>query len=151
MANRRTNISDAEFTQGTNGRGEPWASLDLSGEHLGVRVEELAPGTTSSYHHYHTLEEEHVLVLSGTAILHLGSAEHELGEGDHVWFAAGEQAAHHIHNQTSETFRFLVFGERKDGDVVVYPEGQVMLVRALGNRQFTYRDRVIPTEPSSKK
>ena len=136
-----TNINDSEFEETALQRGGTWRRLDLSGEHLGVRIEELAPGGTSSFHHYHSLEEEHVLVLSGTATLHLGSDEHDLREGDHVWFAAGEETAHHIENRGAGNFRFLVFGERKQGDVVFYPNGPVMMVKALNGALFTYEKR----------
>jgi len=63
---RSTNAPDAWREEQTP-RGETWRYLDLSGEHLGVRIEELQPGASSSVHHYHTLEEEHVLVLEGAA------------------------------------------------------------------------------------
>lgn len=146
MVNRLRNIHDAELEECTSSRGGRWRQLDLSGKHLGVRIEELPPGGTSSVHHYHTLEEEHVLALSGTATLHLGSEEVDLREGDHVWFAAGDETAHHIENRSKDDFRYLVFGERKAGDVVVYPNGPVMMVKALGWKQVTYRERPKPDE-----
>jgi uncharacterized cupin superfamily protein len=135
-----TNIGTAEFEQITTSRGEHLRQLDISGKHLGVRIEELQPGGTSSVHHYHTLEEEHVLVLSGEATLHLGSEQYTLRPGDHVWFEAGKQMAHHIENTSSEHFRFLVFGERLEGDTVFYPNGPVMMVKAHGRALFEYRD-----------
>lgn len=58
-----THTGSADYQQGNSDRDEPpWRFLDLSGEQLGVRIEELQPGGTSSYHHYHSAEEEHVLV-----------------------------------------------------------------------------------------
>jgi uncharacterized cupin superfamily protein len=144
MGQKFTNIHNTDFEEGTTPRGGRWRHLDLSGEHLGVRIEEIPPGSTSSFHHYHTLEEEHVLALSGVATLHLGSDEHELGEGDHVWFRAGDETAHHLENRGPKDFRFLVFGERMTGDVVVYPNGPVMMVKALGWKQFTYEERAVP-------
>lgn len=144
MNNRITNINTAIYQEGEAQREEtPWRFLDLSGEHLGVRIEETPPAGTSSYHHYHMQEEEHVLVLAGTATLHLGDADIELKEGDHVWFPAGEEVAHHIENSVSAPFRFLVFGERKQDDVVFYPNGPVMLVKtSRGMQQYTYEKRV---------
>jgi uncharacterized cupin superfamily protein len=138
------NIHTAKFKEGLNSRGDHWRHVDLSGEHLGVRVEELPPGATSSYHHYHSLEEEHVLVLSGVATLHLGEAVRELHEGDHVWFAAGDETAHHLENRGPGNLKYLVFGERKAGDVVVYPGGPVMLIRALGGKLVTYDESNVP-------
>jgi uncharacterized cupin superfamily protein len=140
MKKRVTNIHTATYEQGESQRGEAtWRFLDLSGEHMGVRVEETPPRGTSSHHHYHLQEEEHVLVLAGSATLHLGDAAVELNEGDHVWFPAGEEVPHHIENTSSKPFRFLVFGERKAEDVVFYPRGSVMLVKsARGWQRYGY-------------
>ncbi|HEX7037918.1 MAG TPA: cupin domain-containing protein [Pseudomonadales bacterium] len=135
-----TNINEASFEEVRTARGKTLRQLDLSGSHLGGRIEDLPPGGTSSIHHYHTLEEEHVLVLSGSATLHLGTEEHELREGDHVCFLAGEPAPHHIENRSSGNFKFLVFGERNPGDTVFYPNGSVMMVKAAGGALYRYED-----------
>jgi uncharacterized cupin superfamily protein len=135
---RITNIRTSPLIETPTRRGDTWRHLDLGGDHLGVRIEELQPGDVSSIHHFHTLEEEHVLALSGAATLHLGADQIGLNEGDHVWFPAGEAVAHHIENHTASPFRYLVFGERQAGDVIVYPKGRVMLVKALGNVLFRY-------------
>ncbi len=125
--------------KGVNSRGEEWRYLDISGDHLGARIEELAPGDKSSVHHYHSAEEEHVLVLDGSATLYLGGESSELVAGDHVWFAAGIEVPHHIENTSEAAFKFLVFGERNPNDVVVYPDHEVFLVKGLGTSQYTYR------------
>ena len=144
MSDRITNTNTATYETGESQRDEaPWRFLDLSGEHLGVRIEETPPAGTTSYHHYHTQEEEHVLVLGGTATLHSGDEAIVLNEGDHVWFPAGEEVAHHIENSSSEPFRYLVFGERKTDDVVFYPEGPVIMVKSSQGKQlYTYEKRV---------
>ena len=144
MSDRITNANTATYETGESQRDEaPWRFLDLSGEHLGVRIEETPPAGTTSYHHYHTQEEEHVLVLGGTATLHSGDDAIVLHEGDHVWFPAGEDVAHHIENSSSKPFRYLVFGERKTDDVVFYPEGPVIMVKSSQGKQlYTYEKRV---------
>ena len=120
-----------------------WSYLDLSGDHLGLRIEKLEPGDESSIHHYHTLEEEHVIVLEGVGTLVLGTDEHPLGKGDHVWFRAGDEVGHHLVNRSTEAFTFLVIGERRRGDVCVYPDDGVALVKALnsGWKQFDITPR----------
>jgi len=118
-----------------------WKYIDLSGKHLGVRVEAIPPGGTSSIHHYHSAEEEHVLLLEGSATLVVDDREEPLRQGDHVWFEAGVEQPHHLENRTGTDCRILVFGERKSGDVVVYPEHRVMMVKALGWKQFDYEKR----------
>lgn len=135
------NISDLKehWQQERSPRGEPWKYRELSGEHLGVRLEELSPGATSSEHHYHTSEEEHVVMLQGEATLVLGENRYPLRQGQHVWFAAGDEIPHHLVNTTVEPCQYLVFGERKKDDVVVYPGHEVMMIKALDFRQVTYR------------
>jgi uncharacterized cupin superfamily protein len=134
-------------------QSEPWQSFsdendkhdyqykELSGEHLGARIEELAPGGTSSHHHFHTSEEEHLFMLTGEAILLFGDEEIPVSVGDHIWFRAGDENAHHFENRSDSACSYLVYGERKADDVVLYPIAGVMMVKALGNRQFTYRPR----------
>ncbi|MDH3643481.1 MAG: cupin domain-containing protein [Gammaproteobacteria bacterium] len=144
MAKQITNIHRAELEEKKSHRGEPdWRCLDLGGEHLGVRIEELPPGSNSSYHHYHTAEEEHVLVLEGAATLHLGDETVEIGKGDHVLFPAGEEVAHHIENSSTDSFTYLVFGERRQDDVVMYPKSSIALVKsAHGHRFYTYEEYI---------
>lgn len=141
MDRKPINIDTAKWEGGTNSRGESWRYLDLSGDHLGVRLEELPPGGTSSYHHFHTEEEEHVLILEGTATLFLGAEQHAVGKGDHFCFLANHEEAHHFENTGSKPLKFLVFGERKPGDLVVYPDHGTMFLRALGGKLVNYAER----------
>jgi uncharacterized cupin superfamily protein len=138
-----TNVHSGEFVTEASPRSERWTHLDLDSARLGVRVEILEPGEHSSFHHWHTQEEEHVLVLEGTATLVLGPEdareEIELEVGDHVCFRAGDETAHHLENRSRDPVRFLEFGERLASDVVVYPDAQVMMVKAMDFAQFTYR------------
>ncbi len=142
MRDRVTNIFSASLERRKSARGESdWRCLDLSGEHLGVRIEELPPGSNSAYHHYHVAEEEHVIVLNGTATLHIGDDAVEISKGDHVRFPAGEEVAHHIQNTSEEPVTYLVFGERKRDETVFYPESSIVLVKSSqGNRWYTYEE-----------
>ena len=140
---RLTNIHSTPLLPGESYRGEaPGRYLDLSGEHLGVRIEEALPGTTSSVNHYHTAEEEHVIALEGEATLHLGEDAIALRAGDHVCFPAGEAIGHHIENTSAAPFRFLIIGERKQDDVVFYPKNDVVLVKSSAGRAvYNYTPR----------
>ncbi len=143
MDARITNIHTTAFAEIKSPRDEPVGrSLNLDGEHLGVRIEVLPPGSSSSYHHYHSAEEEHVLLLEGNATLYLGDQPIALKAGDQVLFPAGNEVAHHIENRSNEPVKYLVFGERKADDIVFYPEGAVMLVKsAAGHRWYDYVTR----------
>lgn len=141
MSHEITNIETAQWREDTSARGGTWRYIDLSGDHLGVRIEELAPGEHSSYHHYHTTEEEHLLVIAGAATLCLGDDRVALKAGDHVCFKAGDATAHHVRNETQEPVKYLVFGERNEGDVVFYPDASVALVKAMSRQTYHYKPR----------
>jgi uncharacterized cupin superfamily protein len=100
--------------------------------HVGVQIEELAPGAQSSPAHYHMLEEEQVLVLEGKVTLRLGTDRYEMKAGDHVCFPAGQTAGHCLINESDSVCRFLVIGEKNPNEVCVYTDSQKVMVRSLG-------------------
>ena len=140
---------DENWIEETTFRGEPWKYRGLSGEHLGVWIEILEPGATSSEHHYHTTEEGHLIILEVEGTLPLCEDKSQVQAGDHMWFKAGDAVAHHIRNTSNEPLRFLVFGERKREDVVDYPTYQVMMIKAEDYRRLTYRDIPNTSESST--
>ncbi|NJR62802.1 MAG: cupin domain-containing protein [Cyanobacteria bacterium CRU_2_1] len=110
------------------------------GSHMGVVMEELAPGKQSCPAHYHLLEEEHLLILEGQATLRMGEQTYEVSAGDYVCFPAGQAVAHTLMNNSTAPCRFLVIGEDNPHDVVVYPDSEKVLVRAT---QEIYRKAVL--------
>ena len=56
---------------------------------------------TSSEHHFHTTEEEHVVVLAGEATLVSGEERYAVREGQHMWFRAGDETPHHLVNTST--------------------------------------------------
>jgi uncharacterized cupin superfamily protein len=99
------------------------------GSHVGVLIEELPPGKQSCPAHYHFLEEEHVFMLAGRAVLRLGEKRFPLSAGDYVCFPAGQQAGHCLVNEGDAPCRYLVIGEKNPNDVVVYPDSGKVLVK----------------------
>ena len=91
---------------------------------VGVGLVELPPGSDTRPAHYHSLEEEHLYVLSGTAILRLRAEELELRQGDYVCFPAGQEIFHHLENRCDEPCRYLMIGERNPADRVVHEESR---------------------------
>lgn len=92
------------------------------GTHVGVVMEELAPGQQSNMRHYHMLEEEHVLVLEGSMTLLLGDSSHEMSAGGYVCFPAGQKIGHALVNRGQSICHYLLIGERNPHDVIVYPD-----------------------------
>ncbi|MCH8621510.1 cupin domain-containing protein [Undibacterium sp. TS12] len=101
-------------------------------QHVGVSMEELAPGKQACPNHYHHLEEEQLMMLEGTATLRLGDDNYVLVAGSYVVFPAGQKAGHSIYNHSDAPCRYLVIGERNPHDVVVYPDSNRVGVRLTG-------------------
>jgi uncharacterized cupin superfamily protein len=100
--------------------------------HVGVCMEEIAPGRQTYPAHYHMLEEEHLLVLEGHPTLRLGEKRYELGPGSYVCFPAGQKAGHALVNHTDEPVRYLIIGERDPSEVIVYTDCGRVGVRLTG-------------------
>jgi uncharacterized cupin superfamily protein len=111
-------------------------SLAAMGEHyrVGVAIEELDPGKQTAPAHYHIFEEEHVFVLDGALTVRLGAESYRMRTGEYVCFPAGQRAGHCLINNTAETCRYVIVGERNPNEVVIYTDSNKVLVRALGRR-----------------
>lgn len=120
------------FTHGRFGSRFRQLSAFGGGSHVGVVMEELAPGLQSNMRHYHMLEEEHVLVLEGAMTLLLGDESFEMSAGSYVCFPAGQKAGHALVNRGQTVCRYLLIGERNPHDVIVYPDTGRVGVRLTG-------------------
>lgn len=102
------------------------------GSRVGVLIEELPPGRQSVPFHWHTREEEHLYFLSGRATLRLGDERHAVKAGDYVCFPAGQALGHCLINDSAESCRYLVIGERSPDDVCTYPDSGKVMIRSAG-------------------
>lgn len=102
--------------------------------HVGVAIEELAPGMQSAPAHYHIFEEEHLYVLEGSLSVRIGDGAHDMKAGDYVCFPAGQRAGHCLLNNSGKVCRYVIVGERNLDEVVVYTDSSKVLVRSLGRR-----------------
>lgn len=115
---------------------------------VGVLIEGPPPGRRCAPRHYHLLEEEHALVLEGEVTLLLrdltqgegteteaAETRHVMGPGDYVCFPAGLAVAHSFVNSGDGPCSYLMIGERNPADVVVLPDSNKAVVRALPRAQ----------------
>jgi uncharacterized cupin superfamily protein len=100
--------------------------------HVGVAMEELAPGMQACPNHYHHLEEEQLYIIEGSLTLRLGDKTYLMSAGSYVVFPAGQKLGHSLTNHTSAVCRYLVLGERNPHDVIVYPDSNRVTVRLSG-------------------
>jgi uncharacterized cupin superfamily protein len=91
-------------------------------ERVGISVDVLPPGRRTSWPHAEADEEEFVFVLEGHPQAWIDGVLHDLGPGDFVGFPAGTGIAHTIINNTDETVRLLVGGDKsRKGSRAHYP------------------------------
>lgn len=117
------------------------------GSQISLAMEVLEPGRQANPAHYHTAEEEHVLMLEGSATLMLGARRYILLPGHYVCFPAGQRAGHALYNHTDTPCRYLVLGNPQPHDVAVFPDTGRVEVRALhqgfrGDAQMAYWDGI---------
>ena len=107
---------------------------------IGVNLTRLKPGVMSAQRHWHTHEDEFVIVLEGELVLITDGGEQVLGPGMTAGFPAGSGDGHHLINRTDADALYLEVGNRDKMDDVNYPD--IDLIRRVedGNRVFLHRN-----------
>lgn len=89
---------------------------------FGVNLVELQPGAASSQRHWHSHEDEFVMVVSGELVLVTDEGETLMRAGDCAAFPAGKPNGHHILNRSWGPGVVLCVGSRMPGDKATYPD-----------------------------
>jgi uncharacterized cupin superfamily protein len=97
---------------------------------LGGSIWELDPGESTCPYHYEGVEEEWVVVLTGTPILRDPDGEHELAPGDVVCFLQGPDGAHKLTNRSDAVVRVLMLSTMpaKELSICIYPDSEKVSV-----------------------
>jgi uncharacterized cupin superfamily protein len=108
----------------------------IGAEHLGASVYEVDPGESVNPYHYEGVEEEWLLVLSGSPTLRDPDGEHQLEAGDVVCFRAGPGGAHKVTNRSETVARVLMLSTipRNEISICVYPDSEKVSVWPPGRR-----------------
>ncbi|OYU15877.1 MAG: transcriptional regulator [Alphaproteobacteria bacterium PA4] len=105
--------------------GRSWVAIGTAGglSQFGANLVTLAPGAWSSQRHWHSAEDELVVMLSGELVLVEDAGETVLGPGDIATFAAAVPDGHHLQNRSTAPATFLAIGtDRPDDDQCHYPD-----------------------------
>ncbi len=95
---------------------------------FGVNRVELDPGVWSTVRHWHSHEDEFVMVLEGELTLVTDDGEQVLQVNDCAGFKAGAANAHRLENRSDMRAIYLEVGSRKpDCDEVFYPDDNLMI------------------------
>ncbi|OYQ28849.1 transcriptional regulator [Sandarakinorhabdus cyanobacteriorum] len=105
--------------------GRVWQAVAAAGEltQFGANLVTLEPGAWSSQRHWHSHEDEMVVMLAGEAVLVEEDGETLLRPGDIACFPAGSANGHHLQNRSALPCRFLAIGtDRIEIDECHYPD-----------------------------
>ena len=102
----------------------------IGAERLGGSVYELDPGDSVCPYHYEGVEEEWLVVLTGTPVLRDPAGEHELEEGDVVCFPVGPDGGHKVTNRSDAVVRILMLSTMPVNElsICVYPDSDKVAV-----------------------
>jgi len=90
---------------------------------FGANLVTLAPGAWSSQRHWHSAEDELVLIISGHLVLVEDDGETMMNPGDLATFKAGIANGHHLQNRSTAPALFLAIGtDRPEIDHCHYPD-----------------------------
>ncbi len=107
---------------------------------FGVNLLRLPPGCASSQRHWHSRQDEFVLVMAGEVVLVTDGGEQLLTAGMAAGFPAGKPDGHHLINRSGADALVLEVGDRMPGDEADYSDID-MLVRLIdGEERFVRKD-----------
>ena len=105
---------------------------------FGATLTRLPPGEWSSQRHWHSHEDEFVLVVEGELVLVEDAGETVLRAGDAAAFAKNTGDGHHMINRSDRVAVYLEVGSRRTADVATCSDVDMMSANAGGG--FTRKD-----------
>ena len=112
------NLFGEDWEDGRERPGWRWKHVGvgrrLGATQIGASLYELAPGQKTFPYHWHVVQEELLIVLSGEPTLRDPSGERRLATGDVVLFKRGPEGAHSVRNDTEQPVRLLVVSSDRD-------------------------------------
>lgn len=112
---------------------------------FGVNQLTLPPGCWSSQRHWHSHEDEFLVVLVGEVVLVTDTGEEILRAGDCAAFKAGVPDGHHLINRSDQDAVVLEVGNHApDHDRTVYSD--IDMVAEPGEESFRRRDGTVFVE-----
>jgi uncharacterized cupin superfamily protein len=121
--------------------GSSWRRLGRAGglTAFGVNLSRIPPGVWTSQRHWHSHEDEFVMVLEGELILATDAGDERLGPGDCAAFKAGDPDGHHLINRSDRDALLLEIGNSDPArDACVYSD--IDMIAKPGVETYLRRD-----------
>jgi uncharacterized cupin superfamily protein len=122
----RASILEPDFDSGQDRPGFTYRRARIGWqagtERLGTSLYDLPPGQATFPYHWHSANEELLIVLSGRPSLRTPEGWRELEPGEAVAFPVGQSGAHQIANRADEPARLLMISEMNAPEMSFYPD-----------------------------
>jgi uncharacterized cupin superfamily protein len=106
---------------------------------FGANLSRIPPGVWSSQRHWHSHEDEFVVVLEGELTLVTNDGEEKLGPGECAAFKAGDADGHHLVNRSDRDAVVLEIGNSdQENDRCVYSD--IDMMAEPGVERYVHRD-----------
>jgi uncharacterized cupin superfamily protein len=140
-ARRRTRIVYPEPYRSVTKGYEQHRVGDAAGlTQFGVNRVVMAPGAQTSLRHWHEVQDEFVIILSGEAVLIEEGMETVLRVGDCAGFKAGVENGHCFANRSDEPVIMFEIGTHCDDDTAHYPDVDLRAEKRDGIFSFVHVD-----------
>jgi uncharacterized cupin superfamily protein len=126
------------YAEAVNGRSRQALAQAGGLTQFGANLVELKPGAASSQRHWHTHEDEFVMVVSGELTLVTDEGETLMRAGDCAAFPAGVENGHHLVNRSWGNALFLAVGPNNPDDRASYPDIDLAYVGTTNS--YTHKD-----------
>jgi uncharacterized cupin superfamily protein len=108
---------------------------------IGCNLTTLPPGKESAMRHWHTREDELIVVIEGEVVLVTDAGEERLTAGMAAGFPKGVENGHHLINRSDRPARYLEISNRDPADTAAYPDVDLAYRKAAdGKAVFTRKD-----------
>lgn len=137
------------FDKGVTERVKRQLGDALGLKNFGVNLTTLAPGVMSAQRHWHSKQDEFVMIVSGELTLVTDAGEQLLTAGMVAGFPAGVADGHHLINKSDAAATYLEVGDRTPLDDVDYPDID-LLVRHMDGKEAYVRKDGTPIEATAR-
>ncbi|MGE5201662.1 MAG: cupin domain-containing protein [Acidobacteriota bacterium] len=119
------------FGPGIEGRMQD-VGRNLGSQSIGLVIQTVRPGNFSSRRHKHVFQEEILVVMAGTGVLHHGDERVPVAAGDCFCYLPEDREPHNFENTGTAELVIWAFGNRFRHEVCLYPDQGTAFVEGLG-------------------
>jgi uncharacterized cupin superfamily protein len=100
-------------------------SIDFGAKKLGFHIRSMDPKTFTYPYHWHTAEEEVIIIIEGEATVRCNNQFRIVKPGDFIFYNTGPENVHQMYNHTDKICKFLALSNMDEvNDQCFYPDSK---------------------------